>query len=239
MQWFRYSFFNLKSCCVDTVTSLLCVTGPNAVLICWIYWVFLYVGITWSRLYDMESKSGRFPFPFQPYPIQESFMEALYTALDQGKIGIFESPTGTVSLRTRPVHLITISVQMTVDVWAVLCLILQGKSLSLICGALTWLRDHEEKKKREAARLLDKPKECDPVKEKNSNSQLSEPDWVSEFVEKKAERDMVNKLKVWELYYSTLLQFISSPSHVFPSRGFHARGKRKKNKKNSNIKIIQ
>ncbi|XP_077049945.1 ATP-dependent DNA helicase DDX11 isoform X1 [Siphateles boraxobius] len=117
----------------------------------------------------MESKSGRFPFPFQPYQIQESFMEALYTALDQGKIGIFESPTGT------------------------------GKSLSLICGALTWLRDHEEKKKREAARLLEKTEECDGVKEEKSNSQLSEPDWVSEFVQKKAERDMVNKLKDEEL----------------------------------------
>ncbi|KAK9958706.1 hypothetical protein ABG768_010811 [Culter alburnus] len=118
----------------------------------------------------MESKSGRFPFPFQPYPIQESFMEALYTALDQGKIGIFESPTGT------------------------------GKSLSLICGALTWLRDYEEeKKKQEAAKLLDRPEECDAVKEENSNGHLSEPDWVSEFVQKKAERDMVNKLKDEEL----------------------------------------
>lgn len=77
-----------------------------------------------------------------------------------------------------------------------MCLLLQGKSLSLICGALTWLRDHEEEKKREAARLLDKPQECDAVKEENSNRQLSEPDWVSEFVQKKAERDMVNKLKV-------------------------------------------
>lgn len=96
-------------------------------------------------------------------------MEALYTALDQGKIGIFESPTGT------------------------------GKSLSLICGALTWLRDYEEKKKLEAARLLDGPeKKCDAVKE-NSTGQTSEPDWVSEFVQKKAERDMVNKLKDEEL----------------------------------------
>uniref|UniRef100_A0A671KE06 ATP-dependent DNA helicase DDX11 n=1 Tax=Sinocyclocheilus anshuiensis TaxID=1608454 RepID=A0A671KE06_9TELE len=121
------------------------------------------------QVFTTKPAQFRFPFPFQPYPIQESFMEALYTALDQGKVGIFESPTGT------------------------------GKSLSLICGALTWLRDYEEQKKLEAARLLDGPeKKCDAVKE-NSNSQPSEPDWVSEFVQKKAERDMVNKLKDEEL----------------------------------------
>ena len=38
-------------------------------------------------------------------------MTELYQCLDQGGVGIFESPTGT------------------------------GKSLSLICGSLTWLRD--------------------------------------------------------------------------------------------------
>ncbi|KAI7802478.1 ATP-dependent DNA helicase DDX11 isoform X1 [Triplophysa rosa] len=118
----------------------------------------------------MESKSGRFPFPFQPYPIQESFMDALYTALDQGKVGIFESPTGT------------------------------GKSLSLICGALTWLREHEEK---EAAKLLvvdaEGLQKGDAVKEGKNSTELSEPDWVSEFVQKKAERDIVNKLKDEEL----------------------------------------
>ncbi len=40
-----------------------------------------------------------FPFPFQPYSIQEEFMRALYVALERGCIGIFESPTGTVSMR--------------------------------------------------------------------------------------------------------------------------------------------
>lgn len=54
-----------------------------------------------------------FSFPFAPYPIQKDFMEALFRALEEGKLGIFESPTGT------------------------------GKSLSLICGALTWLKDFE------------------------------------------------------------------------------------------------
>lgn len=47
----------------------------------------------------MEDGNGgsRFPFPFKPYAIQERFMEALYAVLDEGKVGIFESPTGTVS----------------------------------------------------------------------------------------------------------------------------------------------
>ena len=39
-----------------------------------------------------------FEFPFEPYDIQVGFMRSLYTALELGKIGIFESPTGTVSL---------------------------------------------------------------------------------------------------------------------------------------------
>lgn len=38
-----------------------------------------------------------FSFPFKPYNIQVDFMRSLYKALNEGKIGIFESPTGTVS----------------------------------------------------------------------------------------------------------------------------------------------
>lgn len=88
---------------------------------------------------------------------------------------------------------------------------MQGKSLSLICGALTWLKDYEEKKKEEAARLLQgemekeaggEKKELNGVQnnerntEKGSGGSATEPDWVSEFVQKRAEREMVNKLKV-------------------------------------------
>ena len=40
-----------------------------------------------------------FPFPFQPYGIQRDFMRELYLALEGGKVGIFESPTGTVRYR--------------------------------------------------------------------------------------------------------------------------------------------
>lgn len=45
---------------------------------------------------SMEDGRVDFPFPYQPYNIQLQFMQALYSALDQGKVGIFESPTGTV-----------------------------------------------------------------------------------------------------------------------------------------------
>lgn len=55
-----------------------------------------------------------FPFPFQPYSIQDQFMRALYSVIEKRKIGVFESPTGT------------------------------GKTLSLMCSALKWLTDHSE-----------------------------------------------------------------------------------------------
>ena len=56
-----------------------------------------------------------FHHPFTPYEIQQQFMQAVYDCIEEGKVGIFESPTGT------------------------------GKSLSLICGSLTWLREHKRK----------------------------------------------------------------------------------------------
>ncbi|KAG6008263.1 hypothetical protein E4U21_004725 [Claviceps maximensis] len=56
-----------------------------------------------------------FHHPFTPYNVQEEFMRTVYGVLEQGagQIGILESPTGT------------------------------GKSLSLICASLTWLRNHK------------------------------------------------------------------------------------------------
>ncbi|KRX24523.1 putative ATP-dependent RNA helicase DDX11-like protein 8 [Trichinella nelsoni] len=51
-----------------------------------------------------------FGLKFKPYSVQLSFMRKLFETLELNKIGIFESPTGT------------------------------GKSLSLLCGSLTWLK---------------------------------------------------------------------------------------------------
>ena len=63
----------------------------------------------------MQPSDSNFCHPYVPYDIQLSFMTSLYDCIEHGKVGVFESPTGT------------------------------GKSLSLICGALTWLRDHKRR----------------------------------------------------------------------------------------------
>ncbi|XP_039296292.1 ATP-dependent DNA helicase DDX11 [Nilaparvata lugens] len=83
-----------------------------------------------------------FPFPFEPYSIQKDFMKNLFLSLEHGKLGIFESPTGT------------------------------GKSQSLICGSLKWLLEHEERQKRQLANQIAKltisdestDKACDWIK---------------------------------------------------------------------------
>nr|KAF6368145.1 DEAD/H-box helicase 11 [Myotis myotis] len=45
---------------------------------------------------NQEISGTHFPFPFTPYSIQIDFMTVLYQVLEDGKIGIFESPTGTM-----------------------------------------------------------------------------------------------------------------------------------------------
>jgi len=52
-------------------------------------------------------------FPIKPYAVQVAFAERLRDTLSHGKLGIFESPTGT------------------------------GKSLSILCGSLSWLTSPE------------------------------------------------------------------------------------------------
>ncbi|KAI3403729.2 CHL1 [Candida oxycetoniae] len=56
--------------------------------------------------------------PYEPYEIQVQFMDELYDTLEnEFKIGLFESPTGT------------------------------GKTLSIICSAMTWLRDYKRNRR--------------------------------------------------------------------------------------------
>lgn len=41
----------------------------------------------------------KFDFPFEPYSIQLNFMKQLYSVIENNKLGIFESPTGTVCVQ--------------------------------------------------------------------------------------------------------------------------------------------
>ncbi|CAB3257841.1 unnamed protein product [Arctia plantaginis] len=88
-----------------------------------------------------------FPFPFKPYDIQEKFMKQLYVTLENQKLGIFESPTGT------------------------------GKSLSICCGVLKWLKDTKEKY------VTDMEKEAEQLKAVISSNSGS-GDWLQEEYDK-------------------------------------------------------
>jgi hypothetical protein len=55
-----------------------------------------------KRSRDGRKKDALFSFPYPtPYQIQIEFMTHLFTTIEDRKLGIFESPTGTVSTETR------------------------------------------------------------------------------------------------------------------------------------------
>ncbi|KAJ4164028.1 hypothetical protein LMH87_005720 [Akanthomyces muscarius] len=95
-----------------------------------------------------------FHHPFTPYDVQEQFMNTVYQVLEsgQGQIGILESPTGT------------------------------GKSLSLICASLTWLRNHKSSAYQAA------------LKEAKSSFK-DEPDWMIDQLLRRKRQELVRS---WE-----------------------------------------
>ncbi|KAI1773818.1 DNA repair helicase [Hypoxylon cercidicola] len=105
---------------------------------------------------EMTEGVGKIDFhhPYTPYDVQEEFMNAVYNILERGdgQIGILESPTGT------------------------------GKSLSLICAALTWLRNHKR------SRFENSVTEA-------ATEFKDEPDWI---VNQMLKRKREEILKQWE-----------------------------------------
>lgn len=118
-----------------------------------------------------EEPPEEFNFPFKPYPIQIDLMTTARTSFEEGKFAIIESPTGT------------------------------GKSLSLICSSLTWLRDHQlklrerlEKDKQELTAKIEK------LKEEEDNS----CDWLSAQTKRK---DVSRNLEETNHQLEKLLRF--------------------------------
>lgn len=109
---------------------------------------------TRAQSHDDKADDIDFHHPYSPYDVQLQFMKEAYQVLERGsgQIGILESPTGT------------------------------GKSLSLICASLTWLRNH--KRKEFGASL-----HIDPEQAEN------EPDWIIEQMLERKRKELVVK---WE-----------------------------------------
>ncbi|KAL8600195.1 hypothetical protein ACOMHN_062485 [Nucella lapillus] len=100
-------------------------------------------------------------------------MEKLYLTLQEGKIGIFESPTGT------------------------------GKSLSLICSAVKWLKDFQHRQKQEVEAVLNEGLDGSPGMSSNTvGLKLSAvcagaggADWVMAFTKRKEQEEKVSLAK--------------------------------------------
>ncbi|CAK7240795.1 MAG: ATP-dependent DNA helicase chl1 [Sporothrix thermara] len=111
---------------------------------------------------DEEAAAAKYHHPYTPYDVQMQFMKTVYDvcARGDGQVGILESPTGT------------------------------GKSLSLLCAALTWLRHH--KRGQYEASLSSAALDSN---DKGNGSLADEPDWVVEQMLRQRRAELASK---WE-----------------------------------------
>ncbi|XP_063901225.1 ATP-dependent DNA helicase DDX11-like isoform X2 [Zophobas morio] len=93
-----------------------------------------------------------FRFPYIPYPIQNELMKKIFEAIENGGLGLFESPTGT------------------------------GKTMSIICSTLTWLRANVERQ----------------FKFQNEEKLAEEPSWIAQFRQQQLEESLKRKKELQE-----------------------------------------
>jgi chromosome transmission fidelity protein 1 len=84
-------------------------------------------------------------FPFEPYSIQLEFMQQLHGCIEGRQFGLFESPTGT------------------------------GKTLSIICGVLTWMEQHRALQCQQQAAKAASKRDKDALV-----GRQEQPDWLYE-----------------------------------------------------------
>ena len=81
-----------------------------------------------AKQYTFQAEDINVYFPFKPYQCQVDYMTRVVRALKNGENALLESPTGT------------------------------GKTLSLLCGSLAWLRAYREKMLASGQNAYDAPK---------------------------------------------------------------------------------
>uniref|UniRef100_A0A0D2XJG5 ATP-dependent DNA helicase CHL1 n=1 Tax=Fusarium oxysporum (strain Fo5176) TaxID=660025 RepID=A0A0D2XJG5_FUSOF len=110
---------------------------------------------------DLEKMD--FHHPYTPYDVQEQFMKAVYDVLEtgNGQVGILESPTGT------------------------------GKSLSLICASLSWLRNH-------------KSNQFEASIQESAEAYKDEPSWLVEQLLRRKREELVTRWEEREKRLETL-----------------------------------
>lgn len=114
-----------------------------------------------------KEHSKTFYHPYKPYDIQVQLMETVYRVLSEGKkIAILESPTGT------------------------------GKTLSLICATMTWLRMNK-------ADIITHMEANSKNKENESDSESDdEPDWVNDTYRESLLQEKLTSLNDYEKHLS-------------------------------------
>lgn len=119
-----------------------------------------------------------FSHPFVPYEIQLQLMEAIHNTIENGnKVGLFESPTGT------------------------------GKTLSIICSSMTWLRNFKKNHTEETETIVKSPnsKEKDSSEALDSDSD-SDPEWVNQTYKETILSRSKQKWKDYELHLDVMSQ---------------------------------
>lgn len=112
---------------------------------------------------------NEFKFPFEPYEIQSKLMKVAYEALQNRKFALLESPTGT------------------------------GKSLSLICSSIKWLKDYQRNVKADL-----KAKEAKLNDELEELKKQEESDWITAQAK---QRLVVKDLSSIEVELNKMIEF--------------------------------
>ncbi|GMG00284.1 unnamed protein product [[Candida] boidinii] len=123
--------------------------------------------------------ADKFYHPYEPYDVQLNLMKSIYDTIDNGyKLGLFESPTGT------------------------------GKTLSIICSTMTWLRIQRQKEN--ATKLLDKKTEngiddgLNDDNHDNDDDDDDEPDWVKQAYREKIIKNILTQAEDYERHLQKL-----------------------------------